>query len=216
MLAAVLALAGPAAAQAPDPTLGAWATYVVHARRAGLPVGVHAEVQLRGHRLAGDFDQLVLRTGAQWAAGRAVTLTQGYAFVRSEAAGVPDDPIDEHRLYQEAVVRHPAGPLRLSHRVRLEERWVGGEPVQTRGRYALSATVPLAGRLFAAGSAEAFLRGPGRAGRPVYDRTRLFGGVGVRVGGPLTVQAGYLAQVFSGDVDHQLHLSLHQTLTVGR
>ncbi len=208
-----LALAGTSVAAQP---LGGWAAVFGQARLGETPFSVHAEVQLRGHRLASDLDQLLLRGGAQFTVpGTRTTLTQGYAFVRSEAAGTLDAPVSEHRLYQEALVGQRAGPVRLSHRVRLEERFVGGAAVQTRLRYALFATVPVTGdavrrgSVYATGYAEPFVRGPGRGDRPVYDRTRLYGAVGVRATDRLGVQAGVLAQAFDGSTDWQLQLSLH-------
>lgn len=209
-----------AASSASAQPLGGWGAYFGQARFAGSPVSVHAEAQLRGHEAVGDLDQVLLRTGAQVTVPNTrLTLTQGYAYVRSEAAGEPDDGFDEHRLYQEALVGQRAGPARLSHRVRVEERFIDGQPAQTRLRYALLANVPVTGdtvrrgSVYAAAYAEPFLRGPGRGDRPVYDRTRLYGGLGLRVSDAAGIQAGALAQVFDGSTDWQLQLSLHQAVT---
>lgn len=214
MLAALLS--GSAAAQ----PLGGWAMYVGQARFAGSPFSVHAEAQLRYHELDGDLDQVLLRAGPQVTLpSTRTTLTPGIAYVYSEAPGEPDAGFGEVRLYQEALVAQRAGPLRLSHRVRLEERFIEDQEVQTRLRYALFATLPVTGdaarrgSVYVQGYAEPFLRGPGRGDRPVYDRTRLYGALGVRATDGLGVQAGALAQVFDGSTDWQLQLSLHQTLT---
>jgi hypothetical protein len=213
-LAALLA-AGPAAAQ----PVGGWLAAFSQVRLDGSPLSLHAEAQLRHHEVAGDLDQLLLRTGLQVTPrGTRLTLTQGVGYVRAEARGEPDDAFGEVRLYQEALAPQRAGPVRLTHRARLEERWIEGQPFQTRARYALIATVPVTGDAVRRGSVyvnafgEVFLRGPGRT-QPVYDRTRLYAGVGVRATDRLGIQAGYLAQVVDGSTDHQLQLSLHHVVT---
>ncbi len=200
--------------------LGGWAVYSGQVRVAGTPFSVQTGAQVRTHGLVSDLDQWLVQVGPQVSLpDRAATFTAGYMFLRSESAGTPDEPYDEHRPYQEALVPQRAGSVTLSHRLRLEERFVAGRSVQTRARYALSASVPLTGdgsrrgSVYAAAYAEPFLRGPGRGDRPVYDRTRLYGGVGYRLRANLGVQAGYLAQVFDGSVDHQLQLSLHHVVT---
>ena len=215
----VALLAGSAASAQP---LGGWAMYFGQVRFAGSPFSVHAEAQLRGHEVASDLDQVLLRTGAQVAVpGTRVTLTQGIAYVRSEPPGEPADAAgtDEVRPYQEALIGQRLGPARLNHRFRLEERFVEGQAFQTRVRYALFANVPITGDAARRGSvyvatyAEPFLRGPGRGDRPVYDRTRLYGALGVRAADNLGVQVGALAQVFDGSTDWQLQLSLHHAVT---
>ena len=62
--------------------------------------------------------------------------------------------------------------------------------------------------------AEPFLRGPGRGGQPVYDRTRLFGGVSVRLSSVLDVRAGALVQQYPDATDVQGQLSLHHAVTL--
>lgn len=213
-------VASPCAAQDAPRALGTWASYGLQMRTAGSALALQTDAQVRTHRPARDFDQLLLRVGPQLTLpGSRVTLATGYVYGRSEAQGLPDSPTTEHRLYQEAGVRYAAGAFRLSHRLRLEERWVGGRTVQSRARVSLGATAPLArgGDVFAAASAETFVRGPDGDAEtrwPAYDRTRLFGGVGFRVGGPVTVQAGYLAQVLRDRVDHQLQVSVQHAVTL--
>lgn len=194
--------------------------YFGQARFAGSPLSIHAEAQFRYHEVVGDLDQILLRAGPQYTVpGTRTTLTQGIGYIRSEAPGEADNGFDEFRLYQEALVGQRAGPVRLTHRLRFEERFVEDQDFQTRFRYALFATLPLAGNgtergaVYAATYVEPFLRGPVRGDRPVYDRTRVYGALGVRAADNLGVQAGALAQVFDGNTDWQLQLSLHHALT---
>ena len=186
-------LSGSAAAQ----PLGGWAMYFGQARFTGSPVSIHAEAQFRYHELTGDLDQILLRAGPQYTIpGTRTTLTQGIAYVRSEARGEPDNGFDEVRLYQEALIGQRAGPVRLHHRLRVEERFVESRDFSTRVRYALQAAVPITGNglqrgsVYGAAYVEPFLNGPVRGGRSVYDRTRVYGALGVRAADNLGVQAG--------------------------
>ena len=60
--------------------------------------------------------------------------------------------------------------------------------------------------------AEVFLRGPGRGDRDVYDRTRVFGGLGVRATDDIGVQAGVMAQVYDDETDWQLEVKIQQRI----
>ena len=95
------------------------------------------------------------------------------------------------------ALRQSAEGVAVGHRFRLEERLVDGEALQTRYRYRASVWVPVAKAASLAGSAEAFLRGVGREGRPVFDRYRLFVGAEVRATAGLAVRAGVLEDVFT-------------------
>lgn len=216
LLAALLSGSAAVSAQ----PLGGWAMYFNQTRFDGSPFSLHAEAQFRYHEVTGDLDQILLRAGPQYTVpGTRATLTQGIGYIRSESPGEPDNGFNETRLYQEALIGQRAGPVRLNHRLRLEERLVEDQDFQTRFRYALFATVPLSGNgtrqgsVYAASYVEPFLRGPGRDDRPVYDRTRVYGALGVRAADNLGVQAGALAQVFDGNTDWQLQLSLHHALS---
>ena len=193
--------------------VGTWLSYSAAVRAS--QVSVALDVQLRSHDAARDFEQAALRAGVAVVVGR-VTLVGGGFAALTERAGTPDDPAADLRLYQDAMLRHRAGPVRVAHRVRAEELLVGG--VRLRGRYQLSATLPLAGdavrrgSVYAVVSAEPFLRGPGRRGQAVFDRARLTGGVGVRTTDRFGVRASVVAQVYAERTDVQVQLSLHHAL----
>ncbi len=207
-----------ARAQVDEAPVGLWLMYFGTASFTGSPLGAHAEVQLRNHAVDGDLQQLLLRTSVRYTPDPSATLSLGYGYILSESEGEPDDPFGEHRIYQEAFLRQAVSRLRIGHRFRYEQRFVEGDEFQTRYRYALSATLPLTspdlrrGTVYAAVYAEPFLRGAGRGERPVFDRTRLYGAVGYVLTPSVSVQAGYMDQVFAADDDGQLQLSVHQSL----
>lgn len=199
--------------------LGAWGAYSVAARIGGTPVSLHSDVQLRSHAVLRDFDQAVLRTGVGVTA-HGVRFTPGVAMSYSEDLGAPNRPRTELRLYQDVAGGHSIGSVRLDHRARAEERFVGGERGYLRLRYQIAASVHVAGvrgergAVAAVGSAEPFVRGPGRGTRDAFDRVRLYVGVGVRAARPLDVRAGVLVQQFRSATDVQVQLSLHHALTI--
>ena len=218
LLAAVGLPAALSAQPADEAPFGVWYVYNGTATFGPGPFGAHAEVQHRNHALTGDLQQLLLRTSGRYTlADRSATFAVGYGFVRTEAEGRPDRPFDEHRTYGEALLRGRVGRAGVDHRFRYEQRFVEGADVQTRYRYALVLAVPLGrpgagGRgPFLAGSNEVFLRGAGRGDGPVFDRVRLYGGVGYRLGGRLAVQAGYLRQAFADGADDQVQLAVQHT-----
>ena len=215
-LAFLLALASHAQTpEAPfdDGDPGIWYVAAADARLGG-PWGVAAEVQHRNHTLTGDLEQLLVRGSARYALPDRATVALGYAFVRSEAEGEADRPFDEHRVFQEAVLQQRVTRLALAHRFRYEQRFVEDLAFQTRYRYALTGTLPFGstepepGGVFAVASSEVFLRGAGRDERPVFDRVRLYGGLGVHVTSALNLQAGYVEQVLEGSADGQFQLAL--------
>lgn len=201
--------------------LGAWTMYFGTATFGESPFGAHAELQVRNHDLTGDLQQLLLRTSGRYTLpDQSATLALGYGYVLSESEGEPDDPFNEHRIYQEAALPQRVSVVRLTHRFRYEQRFVEDADFQTRYRYAVFATVPLnqsdlrRGTLYAATYAEIFLRGAGRGDRPVFDRSRLYGALGYKLTDGLGIQAGYMEQGFASGTDHQLQLSLHHTLSL--
>lgn len=216
-LVAVLPLHAQQADEAP---FGAWYMVFASTRFDGTPLGLHGEVQYRNHAVAGDLQQLLIRTGLQaHLADGSATFTLGYGFVESEQEGTPDLGVTEHRLYQEALLRQQVWRVALNHRFRYEQRFVEDADFRTRYRYALFATLPLTtrtmqpGTVYAAGYNEVFLHGAtGRDGGAVFDRNRLYGALGYRVSSALSVQAGYMSQQFTRGADGQLQLSAHLTL----
>ena len=102
---------------------------------------------------------------------------------------------NEQRLWQEVMFKNLLGKSTLSHRFRLEERFIEEIPVIYRTRYNLKANYPLSGGKWAlVGSNEIFFnlnsRGTGPA--PGLDQNRLFAGLGYRTGANSKVEFGYL------------------------
>lgn len=189
--------------------------------------GVHLDAQWRRHDLFANWQQYLVRPGVNFKVSDSVTLTAGYRFGESFPYG--DFPsagrAPEHRLYEQAVVRHDISErLRLSQRYRLEQRFNGSLApdsddvdyrYQNRFRYQLGATKPLGGtdgKWFAKFSEEVLVNFGSGAGH-IFDQNRARAGLGRKTGRWGSVEAAYLHQLIQhGDglvyeSNHTLRLS---------
>jgi hypothetical protein len=138
-----------------------------------------------------------------------VLLTLGYAFTRTYPYG--EFPVGsafpEHRIYQQAVIRHPAERVTLAQRYRLEQRFVRypqdrASTYQNRFRYMLRAEFPLARSAsrtewYVATFNEILIGLPPNFGARPFDQNRLFAGVGRSLGPAGNLEVGYMNQFLS-------------------
>jgi hypothetical protein len=157
--------------------------------------GVHLEAQARRTRLAMRWQQLLLRPAVNVDLTQRVQASFGYAYARSYPYGGFPDPsaFPENRIYEQVSFEHGAGPLSLTHRLRIEQRFIGEDTewrYQNRFRYLLEADLPLTARNYLELSAETMARTHGRG----FDQERLYAGVGREVARNWRIEAGYLYQ----------------------
>jgi hypothetical protein len=135
------------------------------------------------------------------------SITTGYVLAANEYdAGRDNLTTPEHRLYQEVAVTDATGPIRASHRVRAEERWLRPAPeadfhFAPRLRYQLRLVVPLrsggllpVGGFFLVAADELFAGLGEREGRSFLEENRLSAGFGYRVSKYATLEMAYLHQ----------------------
>jgi len=163
----------------------------------------HNEVQYRNYNAVGDLEQLLLRTGV------GVNLTEnnnnlllGYGFILSQNyVGNSDEKVDvnEHRIYQQFITKQRIGRVGLQHRYRFEQRFVADD-FKMRFRYFLGFNLPLNkqevtdGTFYLSSYNEIFLNSKDN----VFDRNRLYGGLGFRLNSTLKMEVGYMNQFFGG------------------
>ena len=116
--------------------------------------GIHFDTQWRRSTVLTRWHQYQFRPGLNFQVNRKLLLTVGYAYTRTypygDFPGVAAFP--EHRIYEQAVIRHPRTSVNFSQRYRLEQRFIhsasvsGPAPVtySNRFRYMFRADVPLA------------------------------------------------------------------------
>ncbi len=175
--------------------------------------GVHLEGQWRRHDAFADWQQLLLRPAVNYQLTENVLVTAGYAFVDTHRYGDFPAPFrfPEHRIFQQAVLRNRINDrLSLSHRYRLEQRFIGGRrstPGEERGprtwryenrfRYMLRAATPLAddGDWYLALYDEIFVNFGRNVGQNFFDQNRAYLAVGRKTGGWGNLEVGYLNQI---------------------
>ena len=234
---ATCAVTVTAQAQSPRTTVDnrhAWLVYMGdHALSPGSRSSLHLESQVRRGDLGADWQQLLLRGGLTRTLSTGVRATGGYAFVRTYPYG--EAPVraafPEHRLWQQLSLAHGAGPVSVTHRYRLEQRWIGAmgiaDPTRVAGwryanrlRYMARGSLPLTGAAnspgytYLAGAGELFTSFGGNVQLNVFDQSRVGAALGLQVTPTLRVEAGYLQQYIlkstgrDAERNHTLQLSL--------
>lgn len=199
-------LAGPALAQVDQGQAGAWYMLMWSHENPDSGFGAQGDIQHRNWDIAGDLEQLLIRGGLTWRPqGSAIKYTAGYAHITSGAFGNNSDTSEEHRLYQEALAPQRLGSKwLLTHRVRLEQRWVDDQDFRTRLRYFLGLNYPLnrddlsAGAVYLSLYNELFVNlerdiGDGRR-VDYFDRNRAYAALGYSLDDNSRLQFGYMWQ----------------------
>lgn len=119
----------------------------------------------------------------------------------------------ERRMWEQLLLTHSAGRVALSHRYRLEQRWLGrvveedGEERvanwvrSNRIRYRVAGIIPLRGASLEVGepyanlNGELFLNWGANVAANVFDQYRLNGMLGLRLSKGVRLEAGYLEQL---------------------
>ena len=175
------------------------------------------EVQYRNYNFAGDLQQLLLRTGVGY------NLTEnnnnvllGYAFINSQRY-LPnaDEKIatNEHRIYQQFITRQSFGKVFMQHRYRVEQRFLPDD-FQTRFRYFLSFNIPVNNKtltdktMYASAYNEIFIN----TQNSIFDRNRLYGGLGYVLSQNFRVEAGFMAQTLENTNRNQFQIILFNSL----
>lgn len=188
---------GSLQAQAPK----SWLIYFGQTNFKESRYSLHHEFQYRDHRLAGEVNQLLFRVGLNYKATDYLSVTGGYAFVHTEAEGVPDNVFIENRIFQQAMLSHNfLGKTIVRHRFRLEQRFMQGYDFSNRFRYLLSADIPLTHKgmgedgVYIALYDELFVNLADNEVMKPFDRNRAYAGLGYRILENLGVQLGYMRQ----------------------
>jgi hypothetical protein len=177
----------------------------------------HNEVQYRNYNLAGDLEQLLLRTGIGYnLSENNNTVLLGYAFVHSEPYIAGTDKksnTNEHRIFQQFITKEKFGRVNIQHRYRLEQRFME-EDYKMRLRYFLSLNVPLTKKemeknaVYASAYNEIFINT-----KPNYfDRDRVYGGVGYCFNKNFKVEAGVMTQILSSSSRTQFQVMFFNSL----
>lgn len=171
--------------------------------------GWHAELQLRRSDWFSDRQQFLARTGVDYYLKNGNSrITLGYAFIQTYPYGdfaVPN-AFPEHRMWQQFLTSQKLGKVNLSHRYRLEQRWIGNATTgefkegryENRMRYMAKATINLTSGekpVFFAAYDEIFVNFGKEVAYNLFDQNRLYGAAGFTLSKSIKLEVGYLYQL---------------------
>jgi hypothetical protein len=159
---------------------------------------LNVDVAPRWERDASDYSRTVMRVQLARLVRKNVALSGGYEFQNPASFYVRR----EHRIWQQVAVQYVAGGWMLSHRARVEERWLRNiEPLVVRARYQFRAGRPLGSTgdwsWFVLDETLVTLRGDDLFYPQGLDRHRLGAGIGRALSPHLTVETGYTWQAIN-------------------
>lgn len=211
LLAFATLASGPALADQHDSNGHLWANYVGDHPLFKTRFGLHLEVQNRRAELGDEWQQLLIRPGINFTLSPTLTISAGWAYVRTYPYGDFPAPHDfpEHRAWEQIVFQQEAFGLEWQHRLRLEQREIGEMERQGRGdyrltnwrhenrlRYMLRTTVPLTAdkRTYLALWDEVFLNFGPNVVHNAFDQNRFFAGIGRKVTDVTRLEVGFMEQ----------------------
>lgn len=176
---------------------------------------LHLEYQWRRENGLKDWQQSLLRIGANFKMNEQVTVHAGYGWIETFPYG--DYPIasagtfPEHRLYEQLTFRQPVNKWIFSHRFRMEQRWLGKVKAGTesnreiedwiflhRFRYQFRLQYPFwkknNSQLYGALADEIFIGAGKNLGVNIFDQNRIFAILGFRMNKNISLELGYLNQ----------------------
>ena len=207
-LTCVLMLPYVTIAQSSD--FGNWLIYI-GSKKVNSKWNIHNEVQFRNYDAIGDLEQLLLRTGVGYnLSENNHNLLVGYGYINSENyVGDTSEKItvNEHRIFQQFTSKQTIGAVSLTHRYRFEQRFVEAD-FKLRLRYFLAfkislvKTEALPSKVYLSAYNEVFLN----TESAVFDRNRVYGGIGYQVNKNIRIEAGYMSQLFENASRDQFNL----------
>jgi hypothetical protein len=177
----------------------------------------HNEVQYRNFNLAGDLEQLLIRTGLGYnLSENNNNVLLGYAYIHSEPyiTGTADKSrTDEHRIFQQFITKQQFGRVSISHRYRFEQRFLQDD-FKMRLRYYLLLNIPINKKvmeknaIYASLSNEVFIN----TKQNHYDRDRVYGGIGYCFSKYVKVEAGMMSQLLPATSRTQFQIMIFNSL----
>ena len=194
---------------AQESNLGNWLVYIGN-KKVNDKWNIHNEIQYRNYDAIGDLEQLLLRTGLGYTFndGKQNALL-GYGFILSENyLGDTNEKItvNEHRIFQQFTSKQSIGRVSLNHRYRFEQRFVESD-FKMRFRYFLGLNIPLKfsetnNKTYISAYNEIFLN----TKTSIFDRNRLYGGLGYKFSKNFKLELGYMNQFFETSGRDQINI----------
>ncbi len=176
---------------------------------------LHLEYQWRRTDGLKNWQQSLLRIGANYKLNDNVTAHLGYGWIETYSYG--DYPIasngtfPENRIYEQISFRQPVNKFLFTHRFRIEQRWLGKVKAGTvskreiedwiflhRFRYQFRAQYPFwtkgVKQLYGVAADEIFIGAGKNLGTNIFDQNRIFLLLGFKLNKKITIESGYFNQ----------------------
>jgi Protein of unknown function (DUF2490) len=155
------------------------------------------------------WQQGLFRTAIQYKPNSNVALAVGYAQAETFAYG--DYPIanngtfPEHRLFEQVLLKQSLSRLSISHRFRIEQRFIGRVKAGTdrdiekwifsnRFRYLLKLQYPLSKNFYGWCGDELLISAGKNVGVNIFDQNRIHLNLGYKINSKIAVELGYINQ----------------------
>lgn len=179
--------------------------------------GIHTEYQFRRSEIITHWQQSLLRFGVNYQVNPKLQLRLGYAWIETFPYG--EIPINgmgktftEHRLFQMATITDKISIIGISHRIMLEQRFVGRYsnanlkkedefPMLNRVRYMFRMQAPLRGKEindripYVAVYDEIFIGFGKNVNENIFDQNRIGVLLGLKFNSLFRMEAGYFNQI---------------------
>lgn len=201
---------------AQDKNYGKWFVYFGN-QKINSKWLLQSDMQYRLNQIPGQKSQLLLRAGIGYNLTESNNnILLGLAYVQSnlEEGDEAKPTINEKRIYQQYLHKQKRNNLFITHRLRLEERFLLND-FSLRSRYFLSVQKPLNGYLldkrsiYASGFNELFFD----ISNQKLDRNRFFTGIGYALTNDIRLETGYLFQSQKNITRGQFQLIVYNNLS---
>jgi len=206
MVALAVLLVLPVFMKAQESNFGNWLVYIGN-KKLNSKWNIHNEIQYRNYDAIEDLEQLLLRTGLGYTFNENknnVLLGYGYILSENYIDNLNEKvTINEHRIFQQFTSGQDIGKVKLNHRYRFEQRFVEAD-FKLRFRYFLGLNVPLSksNKFYFSAYNEIFLN----TQSSIFDRNRIYTGLGYRLNKKIKVELGYMSQLFESSSRDQLNI----------
>lgn len=206
MVALTILLALPSLLSAQNSDFGNWLIYIGN-KKINPKWNIHNEIQYRNYNVIGDLEQLLLRTGLGYTFNENknnVLIGYGYILSENYISGTDEKTsVNEHRLFEQFISKQTIGRVKLNHRYRFEQRFVEAD-FKMRFRYFLGINIPFneTGNYYFSAYNELFLN----TKNAIFDRNRVYGGIGYQINKNIKLEAGYMNQFFETSSRDQVNI----------
>lgn len=178
---------------------------------------LQSDLQFRLHQIPDQKSQLLLRAGIGYNLTEANNnILLGIAYVKSnwEEGDEAKLATNEKRIYQQYLYKQKRNNLFITHRVRMEERFLNDD-FGLRSRYFITLQKPLNGKLlnrrsiYASCFNELFIDIKNQK----FDRNRFYTGIGFGVSDDIRLETGYLIQAQKNSTRGQFQLIVYNNLS---